>query len=143
LRHEYGMGSIFFNCRLIGCKLIIKYAHSTILDTKVIMRQYRCPQKILWVRFGENYIGNYWQLMLNTNGARDQNHTNVKLFLKIRTIVIMGTILKFITWYYSKLLNITGVALRRLEKRVQGDVLKIIFVCSESSNKQTSMVQDA
>jgi hypothetical protein len=38
---------------------------------KVIIRKFKCHQKISWVRFAGNNISNYG-LILNRNGARNQ-----------------------------------------------------------------------
>ena len=51
-----------------------------------------------------------------------------KQLLSVSPILILGTTLKLITWYYKALLNLTGSTLRRLEKPAQGDVPKITAV---------------
>ena len=50
------------------------------------------------------------------------------VMIRCSTILILGTTLKFITWYYKTPLNPTGFASHRLEKRAQGDVPKISIV---------------
>ena len=46
---------------------------------KVRIRQFKCHQKIPWVRFAENDISNYG-LISNRNGARDQKLILMKNF---------------------------------------------------------------
>jgi hypothetical protein len=83
-RLTYHLGCIFSNFGLIGCKSTKKCAKMTILKLKVIIRKFKCHQKIPWVWFAGKDINNYG-LILNTNGARDQNKIlmkNSKYFLE-------------------------------------------------------------
>jgi hypothetical protein len=68
---EHRIGRTFLNFRLIGCKSSKKCAKSTIVNTKVRIRNFKCHQKIPWVRFAGNDISNYG-LILITNCARAQ-----------------------------------------------------------------------
>ena len=58
-----------------------KCAKSTILNIEVIIRKYKWHQKIPWVRFAVNFISNCG-LILDTNGARDQNIIFIKNSIK-------------------------------------------------------------
>jgi hypothetical protein len=68
---EHLIGRAFLNFALIGCKSTKKCAKMTILKIKVIIRKFKCRQKIPWVLFAGNDISNYG-LIFNTHSARDQ-----------------------------------------------------------------------
>ena len=59
----------------------------TILNTKVIVRKYKCHQKISLVRFAGNDICNYG-LISNNDGARDENMKNINCFLESLVFLI-------------------------------------------------------
>jgi hypothetical protein len=90
----YHLGCIFSNFGLIGCKSTKKFAKMTILKLKVIIRKFKCHQKILWVWFAGNNINNYG-LILNTNGARDQN----KILMKNSKCFLESAVIKIIPYF--------------------------------------------
>ena len=61
----------FSNFYHIGCQSWENCAKMTILRIKVIIRKFKCHQKIPWVCFAGNDISNYG-LIFNTYSAREQ-----------------------------------------------------------------------
>jgi hypothetical protein len=82
---EQDLASIFE----FGCKSTKKCAKSTILNMKVRIRQFKCHQKIPWVRFVGNDISNYG-LILNRNGASFWSFFSInfcpKIFLGVNLV---------------------------------------------------------
>jgi hypothetical protein len=77
---EHRIGRTYLNFALIGCKSTKKCAKMTILKIKVMIRKFKCHQKIPWVLFAGTDISNYG-LILNTHSARGQIIILMKNFI--------------------------------------------------------------
>jgi hypothetical protein len=96
--NEHRIGSTFLKVGLIGCKSTKKCAKSTILNIKVEIRKFKCPQKFPCIRFSGNDTSNYG-VIFNTNDAREQNEIFIENFIFVLESAVLKMRPKLLIWF--------------------------------------------